>query len=190
MKTRVYAARGTSSCSVDGCENDFYSNSFCKNHHEWHRRRGLLPKAKEITIRQKLLQNIKKDKDGCWIWQKGKNNRGYGTISLPHQKKAYAHRVSYEIFKGEIPQGMCVCHKCDVPACVNPEHLFVGSHQDNIRDAWVKGRLPLPPPRYGEKHHNAAFTAIEVREIRRSTRPHKELAERFGVHPMTIKPGS
>lgn len=92
---------------------------------------------------------------GCWLWTAGKDSRGYGTFrvkSLPHPKKA-AHRIAYSLVRGEIGSGLCVLHKCDNPACVNPDHLWLGTQKDNAIDRESKGRgrwrvtskAPLPP---------------------------------------------
>lgn len=79
--------------------------------------------------------------DSCWLWTGAKSKAGYG--QLGHRKKVlYAHRVSFELHKGVVPKGMVVCHTCDNPQCVNPEHLFVGTHCDNMHDAIDKNRLP------------------------------------------------
>jgi len=77
---------------------------------------------------------------GCWIWIGSTNAYGYGDIRYK-QKPYKAHRASWMIHKGDIPNGMIVCHKCDVPACVNPNHLFLGTHMDNTKDKIAKGRM-------------------------------------------------
>jgi hypothetical protein len=76
---------------------------------------------------------------GCWIWSKYLGSNGYGLVSNA-RKLAYAHRMSYEAFKGDIPDGMHVLHYCDVRSCVNPFHLSIGTNQDNIMDSVKKGR--------------------------------------------------
>ena len=76
---------------------------------------------------------------GCWNWTAYKNNEGYGRLRAGGEK-VLAHRLSYSIFKGEIAEGLFVCHTCDNPACINPEHLFLGTHQDNVSDCVAKGR--------------------------------------------------
>lgn len=110
----------------------------------------------------------------CWNWKANKNNMGYGMIRLGGlQPKKLAHRVSYEIKNGKIPDGVCVLHKCDNPACVNPEHLFLGNKKDNYYDMVKKGRRVLgrnpnnnPPISYGESHPRAKFSNKEANEIR------------------------
>lgn len=86
----------------------------------------------------------KVDKSGeCWIWIGARNPSGYGKIKSGDTTKD-SHRASWEINYGEIPEGMCVCHVCDNPPCVNPGHLFLGTYGDNMRDMYSKGRKPLP----------------------------------------------
>lgn len=76
---------------------------------------------------------------GCWLWPGSSNPQGYGRISWKGKQRQVTH-VSYEHFKGPVPKGMLVCHKCDTPACYNPDHLFLGTHLDNRRDQIKKGR--------------------------------------------------
>lgn len=83
---------------------------------------------------------IKKQKNGCWIWTAGKNIGGYADFWY-EGKSQRGHRCSYLLYNGKIPKGIYVCHKCDTPSCVNPDHLFLGTPKDNTQDAVVKGRL-------------------------------------------------
>lgn len=76
----------------------------------------------------------------CWEWKGAINNVGYGMFRENNDKMVTAHRKSYELHKGEIPKGMCICHSCDNPKCVNPDHLWLGTIKDNIDDMIRKGR--------------------------------------------------
>lgn len=77
---------------------------------------------------------------GCWLWTGSTNGIGYGEMRLHDAKKYYAHRLSVVQFKGVLTKGKDVCHKCDTPSCVNPDHLFVGTTSDNMRDMVKKRR--------------------------------------------------
>lgn len=123
---------------------------------------------------------------GCWLWTGNKHPRGYGTIMLARHTYR-AHRYAYLITYGELPEGMEVCHRCDNPPCVNPNHLFLGTHQDNMDDMKAKGRLPY---RKGAASGRAKLTEDQVRDIR-SRYVHKygclaALSREFGVTPEAI----
>jgi hypothetical protein len=143
-----------------------------------------------IPIETRLKRMISIDTlSGCWNWQ-GSTRNGYGRLIIGSRtdgsrKSAQAHRVSYEAFIGAIPEGLEVCHRCDNPSCINPDHLFSGTRQDNIDDRQAKGRNN--PPK-GETHPMAKLTAIDVlsmRRLRSTGQTYQSIADRFGVNKKT-----
>ena len=96
-------------------------------------------RTKPLPVR--LLSRVSIQSDGCWLWQGAKNAHGYGRMWHGDGSMVLVHRASFELLVGEIPKGMLVCHRCDIPKCVRPDHLFLGTHRDNSHDALKKGRL-------------------------------------------------
>lgn len=109
-----------------------------------------------------FYSNIIKKETGCWEWQAGKTKAGYGQYSL-NKKVLYAHRLSWELSNKEIPKGMHVLHSCDNPSCINPDHLFIGTQKDNMRDKINKGRSNLP---FGIRSGVSKLTEEQVTKIR------------------------
>lgn len=107
---------------------------------------------------------------GCWNWNLARDKNGYGKAKVK-QKDIRAHRLSWIAFRGEIPIGILVCHKCDNPSCVNPDHLFLGSPQANMDDKVKKGRWRGGPDcwdksRLGAGHHKAKLNEEKVLAMR------------------------
>jgi len=127
--------------------------------------------------------------DGCWLWIGGKfQGRGYGQFRIG-ARKVRAHRASWERHNGQVPEGLCVCHRCDNPSCVRPDHLFLGTHADNAadRDAksrGTKGRKRPEAASHGVHNPAAKLNEAEVLSIRRLRAKgltYRSIAERHGI---------
>jgi hypothetical protein len=89
-----------------------------------------------------LGEHCNKDAEtGCWVWQRSYRGNGYAQLTLSGRRQVAGHRAAWSAYRGAIPQGMYVCHRCDNPACCNPDHLFLGTAKENTRDCMSKGRL-------------------------------------------------
>lgn len=138
-------------CEISPTQKKFYCSKPC-------RRTGLLTKTPpEERFWDKVVKT-----ESCWLWDASVDRKGYGKINHNGKPKS-AHRLSYEIAYGPIPEGMFVCHKCDNPPCVRPDHLFIGTNKDNMADMKSKGRgrKPLNKHKKNAKHlsHNRAVTS-------------------------------
>jgi hypothetical protein len=135
----------------------------------------------------KFFSKVEKT-DGCWFWKGGRQSRiySYGIFSLDGEN-VYAHRLSWIIHYGKIENNLCVLHKCDIPLCVNPDHLFLGSQIDNLEDCRKKGRSrngSMP----GEKHPLSVLSNQKVLEIRslHGLVLQKDIALKYGVKKSQI----
>jgi hypothetical protein len=129
--------------------------------------------------------------NGCLEWQRNRDKDGYGRIHFDGRYQK-VHRVAYQLLVGPIPEGMLVCHRCDNPPCINPNHLWLGTQLDNQRDKWAKGRAPRPPSGVarGEAIGRSVLTEAGVRDIRRRSaagEAGKALAREFGVSAFAIR---
>lgn len=129
--------------------------------------------AKNLSVAERLAKLSAPQANGCILFTGHRITRGYGLLDVRDEsgsRKVYAHRIAYVLSHGPIPEGAFVCHRCDVPACINPEHLFVGTHRDNMVDMVRKGRASgnyaVHPAPVGEKSHNAKLTEAQVRELK------------------------
>jgi hypothetical protein len=140
------------------------------------------------TLKERFWAKVQKT-DGCWWWTAGKFKNGYGSIYGGEHRGHYrkAHRVSWEIHYGAIPDNLCVLHKCDNPPCVRPDHLFLGTQKDNVQDMFFKER---DNHAQGEHVNTAKLTTAQVVEIRERYIPRKlsmkRLSREYGVGKSTI----
>ena len=181
-------------CSVPSCNNPSAKRGWCNGHYlRWYRHGDLretepIGEAEPImhtleTIGPLFWDQTETMPDGCIRWTGATTTAGYGRIQFS-RKEWYAHRLAWTLTYGEIPAGMEICHRCDVPGCVNPDHLFLGNHTENMRDARRKGRLAT-----GDRHPGAKLTADEVREVRARRMAGEtttSLAAAFGATTATI----
>jgi hypothetical protein len=126
----------------------------------------------------RLLAKARQD-GSCWVWTAAQLPSGYGCFRF-RGRQTYAHRASYALHHGEIPDGYYVMHECDRPACINPCHLRAVKPRENTADMLAKGRHRTRA-RFGAEHHNSRLTLAMVEEIRSSKETQTALAIKFGV---------
>lgn len=134
------------------------------------------------TPKERLLDKIEKRENGCWVWTAATNPQGYG-LMVYKKRLISAHRISWMEHVGEIQDGLYVCHRCDNPLCINPDHLFLGSQKENMDDMIRKGRQIHPR---GEDFNKSKLTWEAVRHIRSSDMTGYALAKMYGVGKNTI----
>jgi hypothetical protein len=132
------------------------------------------------------------ENSNCWEWRGAKNEHGYGVIGKGGRGSglAKAHRVSYQIFYNtKLTSRECVCHSCDNPECTNPDHLFLGSQKENLKDMFAKGRNSKPPVRLGELNNKSKLTeeaVTRIRELSLLGQSSRIIASQFFVAHSTI----
>jgi hypothetical protein len=141
-----------------------------------------------MTLQQRFdAKWIPEPNSGCWLWLgsvQGEDGKQPRPRMWDGEKSDYAYRVSWKIHHGPVPDGMEICHSCDVTVCVNPDHLFVGTRSDNMVDCAAKGRTNKPK---GVDAARTKLTEADVRMIRASDAPSKRLARELGVDDKTIR---
>lgn len=178
-------------CVVPGCGKLVNGHGYCMTHYYRWVRYGDPLKGQRLRAPpgERLLRRVDKNgPGGCWIWMGGKGSSGYGAFQVGgHGSPTIgAHRYSYELHKGPIPNGLHVMHSCDNKLCVNPEHLSVGTHQDNMDDRDAKGRWNGGVS-IGEASGAAVLTEAAVIEMRRSPISHADWARRLNVSVNAIR---
>lgn len=134
----------------------------------------------------RFLEYVPYWSDGCWNWRGAGSKKRYGNLGINSEYFA-AHRLSWMVYRGQIPAGLCVCHRCDNTKCVNPEHLFLGTSAENLLDCYSKDRRPRMA---GERNPSSKLTAAQVNEIRLAKSSGEgtvALARRFGVGRNTVR---
>lgn len=138
------------------------------------------------TVEERFWLKVQKT-ESCWLWVGAKDEKGYGTFKVATNNKKMAHRLSYIFCFKTIKKGMEVCHACDNPSCVRPNHLFLGTHKENMRDMVLKGRSA---DRHGEKHPNSRLKNEDVLKIRGLYEKKRgalvSLGKMFGVSPSMV----
>ncbi len=134
--------------------------------------------------KERIEQNVVRvPESGCWIWDGAVSSSGYGKLRSKYTQHT-AHKVSYEVFKGPIQPGKYVCHHCDVRACVNPEHLFLGSPKENQQDMAKKMRHA-----YGDRNGNSKLSEDQAKSIlsmRNSGKTKTSVGDAFGVSRVAV----
>lgn len=180
-------------CCVKGCDVPVISLGLCLNHLRRNQKYGSPVASQMVAWRwlrlsheERFWMSVRKS-DGCWLWQSGKDLDGYGAFQAEYDGVIYkrAHRYSFALHnKHHPPKGLVVCHTCDTPACVRPEHLFLGTDAENQADKMAKGRH-VGQGR-GVKHTNAILTEEQAKAILDDARPYSQIGADYGVSAQTI----
>lgn len=126
-------------CKIDNCYDKKFARGYCRKHYDKHKWKTFAP-IPIPTARERFFESYTPEPNtGCWLWTKSVDNGGYGGISI-NGKDFLAHRFSWFLHNGAIPKKLWVLHTCDMPSCVNPDHLYLGTHQDNMDDMVKRGR--------------------------------------------------
>lgn len=146
-----------------------------------------MPRARKyvrIPLRERFEEKFTPEPNsGCWLWTAATLPFGYGVLGSGGKRgNVRAHHAAWRLYRGDIPDGMWVLHKCDNPACVNPDHLFLGSHRDNVDDCMAKRRTT-----FGARNAAARLSNEQARSIFQSREHTDALATRYRVSGDTVR---
>lgn len=172
-------------CKVNGCDRAIRTLGWCAAHYNQWNTTGVEP-SRPFTDKARFDKYVdRRGGDECWPWLAARLKNGYGKFRLKGRTVS-AHRASYTLNKGPIPDGLLIRHTCDNKPCVNPNHLITGTSLDNSRDAVERNLIPR-----GEVQGRAKLTLRQVEEIRAILRgPHESnraIGARFGVSKATVQ---
>lgn len=181
-------------CKIETCDREAHTRGWCATHYRRVMRRGDAGESVAFSGTAKTIEQRLGEKStyvpfcGCRLWFGASVPQGYGVTHFNHRQQ-YAHRVAWQVERGPIPEGLLVLHKCDTPACINVDHLFLGTDADNRADMMNKGRSN---PARGDNAGKSKLTAEIVKEIRAIYKPYDRefgggaLAKKYGVSPSTV----
>jgi len=176
-------------CSVEGCSAPHEARGYCAAHYQRFTKHGdplaTMTPGLGLSLAERLKRSSTVDPvSGCIRWTGNVNNKGYGLIGIGAKDTALVHRVAWELANGPIPAGMCLCHRCDVPLCINPAHMFIGSQQDNMADKMQKGRHVALR---GHEGPGAKLSEEQARSILADARSPSVIAAEFGIGESAVR---
>jgi hypothetical protein len=176
-------------CFIENCEDQVVAKGMCNRHYLRHKRSGTTKDNgnSHASLSVRFFRKVDKT-ETCWVWTGNTSRNGYGSIQSGGKGSATlsAHRLSYEMHKGQIPNGYVVMHSCDNPSCVNPDHLSVGTFKENTADMIGKGRKRTTAPR-GADNGKAKLNDSLVRYIRQSGKNTASIARELSLSANCIR---